>query len=232
MTDYAALSPTNSISGQPLAELAGQIRRMELELASADLPEEKRARLQKTLQEALSILAREEERQQHQGASGRRPGVARRLYRKTLSAALLLTQTVRFVASRTLSLGAVIFLVYFSLGFFPHPAKWNQWVWVAKLTEVITPLLAWIDSVLEWPEAFPFYPLLLAFAGMMASIAVDSKLTRLCGWLRKKRESKGKPRTGSLDGGPSPISWLGANPYAPPPLGRPALALRDPNSSW
>lgn len=232
MTDHAALSPTNSISGQPLAELASQIRRMEVELASADLPEEKRARLQKTLQEALGILGREEERQHRHAGPARIQGTARRIYRKILSAALLLAQATRFVLSRALALVAMIFVVHFSLGFFPHPAKWDQWGWVVKLMEAVAPILTWIDSVLEWPEAIPFYPLVLAFVGMMMSIGVDSKLTRLCGWLRKKRDSKGKPRTSAPDGGSSSINWLGANPYAAPPLGGPALAVRDPNSSW
>ena len=221
MTSHTAL---------PIAELADQIRRMQLELASADLPDEKRRTLEKTVEEALGILEREADRQRRPKPSRGISQIAGKLYRKTLAAALLLTRTTRFVTSHSLWLCAMIFLLHFGMQFFPHPAKWNQWGWVVRLNEFLTPTLAWIDSVLEWPEAVPFYPLVLGFILMLASLNVDNKLTRVCAWLRKKRESKAKP--GAPYGGLNPISWLGANPYAAPPFGRAALALRDTHSSW
>jgi hypothetical protein len=216
----------------PIAELANQIRRMQIELASADLPDAKRAALEQTVEEALSILEREADRQRPRKPSRGISQITGKLYRKTLAAALLLTRTTRFVISRSLWLCAILFLVHFGLQFFPHPARWNQWGWVVRLNEFLAPVLGWIDSVLEWPEALPFYPLVVGFVLMVASLVVDNKLTRVCAWLRKKRDRKAKQGTAPLYGGPSPISWLGADPYAAPPLGRPALALRDPNSSW
>jgi hypothetical protein len=205
---------------------------MELELASADLPEEKRAALQHTVEEALSILEREAERRCPKKPSRRVSQVAGKFYRKTLNTALLLTRVVRFVSCRALSLVGIIFLVYFGLQFFPHPAKWDQWSWVVRLNELLTPILASIDSALEWPEAVPFYPLGLGFALMVASLVVDSKLTRLCSCLRKKRDGKGKRQRAVQHGSLRPISWLGADPYTAPPPGHAALALRNPHSSW
>lgn len=217
-------------SGQNLADLAGQIRRMQLELASADLPCGKRAALQQTAEEALRILKSEETRQRRQRPSRRVSQVAGEFYRKSLTAALLLTRIARFVTSRALWFCAMVFLVHFGLEFFPHPAKWNQWGWVVRLNELLTPVLAGIDSALEWPEAVPFYPFVLGFVLMVASIVVDNKLARACAWLRKKQERKAKAEAPC--GGLHPISWLRADQYAALPLGRAALVLRDPHSSW
>ena len=219
-------------SGQDLAELVGQIKRMQLELASADLPQQKRAALDRTVEEALSILAREENRLRPRKPSRGISHIARKVYRKTFGAALLLTRTTRFVISRSLWLCAMVFLVHFGFQFFPHPAKWDQWGWVVRLNEFLTPTLVWIDSVLEWPEAAPFYPLVLGFVLMVGSLVVDNKLTRVCAWLRKKRDGKGKRRRAVPYGALRPISWLGADPYTAPPPGHAALVLRDPHSSW
>jgi hypothetical protein len=231
-TEQRNPASSRAISGQTLCELVSQIRQMELELASADLPEEKRAALQRTVEEALSILEREQNRKRPQRPSRGISHIGGRIYRRILAIALFLTRVVRFVSSRALSLVGVVFLVYFGLQFFPHPAKWDQWSWIVRLNELPTPVLASIDSALEWPEAVPFYPLGLGFALMVASIVVDNKLTRLCGWLRQKRDGKGKRPRAIQYGAMRPISWLGADPYAAPPLGRAALALRDPHSSW
>jgi hypothetical protein len=205
---------------------------MELDLEFGDLPEEQRVALRRTIEEALSILEMEETRQQAEKPAGSIARSGERIYRKTLSSALLLTRAGRFLISRTLWLSAMVFLVHFSLQFFPHPAKWDQWGWVVRLNDLLAPMLARIDAVLEWPQATPFYPLVLSLVAMVLSIMIDSKLTKVCAWLRKTRDTKAKRREEQLQGGPSPINWLGASPYAAPPLGRAALAVRDPHSSW
>jgi len=205
---------------------------MEFELASADLPEEKRAALQRRVDEALSILERGQNRKRRQRPSRGKSNRGGRIDRRILATTLLLARAIRFLSSRPLSLAGVIFLVYFGLQFFPHPAKWDQWSWMVRLNDLLAPILAWIDSLLEWPEAVPFYPLGLGFALMVASLVVDNKLTRLCAWLRTIRDGKGKRQRAVQYGALRPISWLGANPYASPPVGHAALALRDPHSSW
>lgn len=240
MTHNASLPKTSqpgtalpeAASGQNLRELVDQIRQLELDPQFGDLPEEKRVALRRTIEEALSILKKEENRRQAEKPAGSIAPSGGRFYRNTLSTALLLTRTVRFLISRTLGLSAMVFLVHFSLQFFSHPAKWDQWGWVVRLNDLLAPILARLDAVLEWPEATPFYPLVLALAVMVLSIMVDSKLTKVCAWVRETRDSNARRQAGQPHGGSSAINWLGASPYAAPPLGRAALAVRDPHSSW
>lgn len=218
--------------GQNLRQLAYQIRRMELELEFGELPEERRVALRRTIEEALSILEKEEGRRQAAKPAGSLARSGERFYRRTLSSALLLTRAGRFLFSRSLWFAAIVFLVHFSFQFFPHPVKWDHWGWVVRLNDLLAPILARIDAVLEWPQAVPFYTLVLALVAMVFSIMVDSKLTRVCAWLRKTRDTNARRQEERLQGGSSPINWLGASPYAAPSLGHAALAVRDPHSSW
>jgi hypothetical protein len=87
---------------------------MELDLEFGDLPEEQRVALRRTIEEALSILEMEETRQQAEKPAGSIARSGERIYRKTLSSALLLTRAGRFLISRTLWLSAMVFLVHFS----------------------------------------------------------------------------------------------------------------------
>lgn len=76
------------------------------------------------------------------------------------------------------------FLILFGLQF-SHPAKWDTWQWVVLLHQLGDPVLALLDSLLDWPAAVPFYPFTLAALCSMAKIVVDANLRRFRRSLQK-----------------------------------------------
>lgn len=80
------------------------------------------------------------------------------------------------------------FLILFGLQL-PHPPKWDTWEWVVLLRQFGKPILAQIDSTLEWPAAKPFYALALAILCVFAQILLDSSLRQLSRLLVKNRSA-------------------------------------------
>jgi len=102
------------------------------------------------------------------------------------SLTLFLVKALRFSLNTALGASFYGFLILFGLQFLPHPAKWDSWAWVVALRNIARPFLTVVDSVLEWPEAVPFYPLALAFTCLGMQLFTDSKLGGVCRWLEKK----------------------------------------------
>lgn len=100
------------------------------------------------------------------------------------SLALFSLTVLRVVAA--VGLWAMIFgfLILFGLQF-SHPAKWDTWQWVVLLHQLGDPVLALLDSLLDWPAAVPYYPFTLAALSSMAKIVVDANLRRFCRSLQK-----------------------------------------------
>ena len=100
------------------------------------------------------------------------------------SLALFSVSTLRVLAA--IGLWAMIFgfLILFGLQF-SHPAKWDAWAWVVLLHQLGHPVLALLDSLLDWPAAVPYYPFTLAAICSMGKIIVDANLRRFRRILQK-----------------------------------------------
>lgn len=135
-----------------------------------------------------------------------RRAIERRSYGQFLWAAtyrflLYTVKTVRFMLDAVLGLLTLVFLVIWGLQL-PHPPKWDVWWGVELIREIGEPVLAQIDSVLDWPEAVPFYPFMLVFLLSIGRVVVDSRIARV---LRQLRDLEPKaPRQYTYTG---PINW-------------------------
>lgn len=100
------------------------------------------------------------------------------------SLSLFSLSTLRVVTA--IGLWAMIFgfLILFGLQF-SHPPKWDTWQWVVLLHQLGDPVLALLDSLLDWPAALPYYPFTLAALCSMAKIVVDANLRRFRRSLQK-----------------------------------------------
>jgi len=100
------------------------------------------------------------------------------------SLALFSLSTLRVLAAVGLWAMIVGFLILFGLQF-SHPAKWDAWAWVVLLHQLGDPVLALVDSLLDWPAAVPYYPFTLAALCSMGKIIVDANLRRFRRLLQK-----------------------------------------------